>query len=137
VPSDHAPFPAAARAPSHLLAEKVYAVGHDLVGLALIDLVRSGLIFQVLEHVSQHGCPYRTDCQWQVEFNSATIDLALIELVLRQKEHSERVQSHIAERQLVALVVLPETTGATGTGGEMYVFLGDVGHVGMSSKKIY
>src|SRR5215831_18380686 len=28
VPSDHAPFPAAAWAPSHLLAEKVYAVGH-------------------------------------------------------------------------------------------------------------
>jgi len=49
---------------------------------------------------------------------------ALIELVLLDEEHPEGIETEIAERELVALVVLAETAGAAGARGHVDVLVG-------------
>ena len=43
----------------------------------------------------------------------------LVQVVLGHQEHAERVQAGVAQRQLVALVVLPEAAGAARAGREV------------------
>src|SRR6185503_8778908 len=48
---------------------------------------------------------------------------ALLEPVLSEQKHAERVEAGIAQRELVALVVLTEAARATGTRGHVNVAL--------------
>src|SRR6185295_11837725 len=57
---------------------------------------------------------------------AAAIFALLIHLILGEQEHTERFQSGVAERQLIALVVLPEPAGAAGPGGEVHILIIDL-----------
>src|SRR5215470_14007916 len=90
------------------------------------DLERPDLVLDVLQRVGDHDRPDRARDERHVELEAAAFGGTLIDAVLREQEHAERLESHVAERELVALVVLAEAACPAGAGGHVDVLLRDL-----------
>ena len=103
------------------VVEVLDALLDDSVGLTGDNLVRPYLVLQILDEVRTEDRPEAAERHRGVEVEAATHDRALGQVVLGQQEHAEGAQAGVAESQLVALVVLPEPTGAASAGRQIDV----------------
>ena len=103
------------------LGQDLDAFRHHCIGLTGMHLVGARPVFEALEHVGAQDAPDRADGQRHVDVQPAPGLGALIGLLLIDQEHAERFEPDIAQRKLVALVILAEAAGPAGTGGDIGV----------------
>ncbi len=126
VPGCGADLAAGNRCVTEYLAQVVDALLDDPIGLSGYHLVGAGLVFQILHDVTDENRPDRTQRERQVELESAALDSALIEPALGEQEHAKRLQTAVAQRELVTLMILSESARAARAGGEVHVVLGNL-----------
>ncbi len=114
---------AARRPPAKDLVEVLDALLDDGVGAPGHDLVGTDLVLEVLHQVRAEDRPQAAERDRQVEVEAVAHHGLLVEVVLGQEEHPEGVEARVAQRQLVALVVLAEAAGAARPGRQVDVAL--------------
>ncbi len=114
---------AAVRAPAEHFVQVLDRLARHALGLARVHLEGARAVLHVLDHVREHDRPHRPERERHVEVQAAAGRLALIEAFLPEQEHTEGFQAHVLQRELVALVVLPEAAGTAGTCGDVDVLM--------------
>ena len=125
VPGQHGPAAAVPWTRPERVAQQLHALGDDGVGLPGDDFVRPRLVLEILQHVGAEDRPDDPGADEEVDLQAVAASVALVEAVLRHQEQTERFESDVAQRQLVALVILAETARAAGAGGQINVAPGD------------
>src|SRR5262249_34515207 len=85
-----------------------------LFGVAGAHLVRAQLIFQILHGIHDDDAPYGAEREREIELEAAACRRVLVDAVLPEEKHAERIEADVAQRELVALMVLAERARATG-----------------------
>jgi hypothetical protein len=119
------------------LVEILHALLHHRRGLARQHLVGPHLVLEVLHQIGAEDPPQAAERHGQVEVE--TVAHVLVQVVLGHQEHPELVEPRVAQRQLVARVVLPEPTGPARAGGEvdeLLVHLLDTGLLGFLLQEV-
>ena len=111
------------RAVAEDLVEILDALLDDRRGLARPHLVGPHLVLEVLDQVGAEDAPEAAERHRQIEVEP--VAHVLVQVVLGHQEHPEALEPAVAQRQLVARVVLAEAAGAARAGGEVDVLLVD------------
>src|SRR5262249_25228272 len=125
MPGERSPF----RAAAGTLAEHVVQIRDRLArgpfGGPGLHLVRAPLIFEILHSVRNDDAPEGAEGEGEFGLEAAAGRRVLVDAVLAEDKHAERVEADVSERELVALMVLAETARAAGSRGHVDVALRD------------
>src|SRR5215471_7829859 len=114
MPGERSPFRVSPGTFAEHLVQMIDRLARGFFGIARAHLVRAQLIFEILHGIRDDDAPHGAEREREIELEAAACRRGLVDAVLTEEKHAERIEADVAQREFVALMVLAETTRAAG-----------------------